>query len=263
MSYDNYNNEFRRNRLDEPTELYNDRNLWTPTATQKFMLGGQFKTNIGDEFRYCKNGSTQIAKALLIAAEQIDAQQKATIQTAYGASAGDKKFEVLATTGHGVSNHELIDGLLLVNDGSTAAMGDLYTIKDNIFVTDDTVWSIEIADEGGVRNVIAATDDLSFFKNPYHSVIVKPTTLTGPIVGATLTIIPANYYFWAKIRGITALLVDNGDSIVEGEPVGHIDGSNDAGSIGLVSTHATDIVLGVCMYPSTGDEAALIRLDIP
>lgn len=263
MSHDNYNHEFQRNRMLEPAQLRSAADLWTPTVRQTSMLGREFTANNGDMFRYCKNGSTQIAKALLVAAEQIDAQQKATIQTAYGASVGEKKFEVLATTAHGVSNHELIDGLLLVNDGSTAAMGDLYTIKDNIFVTDDTVWRIEIADQGGVRNVIAATDDLSFFKNPYHSVIVKPTTLTGPIVGATLTIIPANYYFWAKIRGITALLVDNGDTIVEGEPVGHIDGSNDAGSIGLVSTHATDIVLGVCMYPSTGDEAALIRLDIP
>ena len=196
------------------------------------------------------------------AAEATDAQQKATVQTLYGADAADKVFSVLATTGHGITDGELIDGFVLINDGG-AAMGDLYIVKDNTFVTDDTVISITIADEGGLRNAIAATDDVSFFKNPYRDVIVKPTTLTGPIVGATLTIIPADYYFWAKIRGITALICDAGDTIVEGEPVGHIDGSATEGSIGLVATHATDVVLGTCMYPSTSLEATLIRLDIP
>jgi hypothetical protein len=107
------------------------------------------------------------------------------------------------------------------------------------------------------------TDDVTIIKNQFRDVNVKPTTLTAPIVGATLTIIPASYYFWAKTKGVTALIVDDSDTIVVGEPVGHIDGSATPGSIGLVATAASDIVLGTCLYPSTTVEAALINLKIP
>ena len=262
MSYTNYNYSFRRNKFAEPSQLTSNANLWTPTVDQKHMLGCIYETNQDEEYRYCKNGATQLAKSLLVAAEAIDGQQVCTIQTNYGADKGATDFSFLATTGSAISDHELIDGYLLVSDGGTA-MGDLYVIKDNVWTTGDTVMRVSIADAGGLRNAILATDDVSFFKNLFRDVIVKPTTLTGPILGATTTIIPVNYYFWAKTKGVTSLLVDNGDTIVTGEPVGHIDGSGTAGSIGLVATHATDIVLGVAWFVSTADEAALINLSIP
>ena len=262
MSYTNYNHSFRRNRLAEPAQLTANANLWTPTVDQKHMLGCIYETNQGDEYRYCKNGSTAIGKQLLICTEAIDGQQVCTIQTAYGADEGATEFSFLATTGSAISDHELIDGYLLVNDGGDA-MGDLYTIKDNEWTTGDTVMKVSIADEGGLRNAILATDDVSFFKNRFRDVIVKPTTLTSPIVGATTTIITASYYFWAKTKGVTALLVDAGDTIVVGEPVGHIDASGTAGSIGLVATAATDICLGTAWFVSTTAESALINLRIP
>jgi len=263
MSYTNYNHEYRRNKLREPAQLTSDADLWTPTSTQKHMLGCIFETNDGREFRYCKNDSTEIAKAQVIAAQVVDAQQKGKVQTSYGAAAGSVKFDAVFTTGSLITDDELIDGWLLVNDGSTAAMGDLYIIKHNTWITGDTIMRIEIADAGGLRNVLAATDDLTIIKNQYHEVVVKPTTLVAPIVGVTVSLVPASYYFWAQTRGVCSVFMDDGDDVLVGDPVGHIDASTAEGAVGLVASAATDCILGTCIYDGAVSEAGLINLLIP
>jgi hypothetical protein len=225
------------------------------------MLGMIFETDQGDRYRYCKNNTTALAKALVIAAEALDAQQLAKIQTNAGASAGDISFTIEVATGSGIADGELIDGYLLINDGG-AAMGDLYTIKTHKWTTTDTFMRVEIADAGGLRNAIAVTDDVTIVKNQCNGVIVKPQALTSPAVGVTTTIIPASYYFWAKTNGVAAVLVDNGDTLVVGEPVGQPGTSGVDGTIGVVANDGTDPVYGTCIYISTGDEAALINLQI-
>jgi hypothetical protein len=261
MSYSNYNHSFRRSKLAEPAQITAASNLWTPTADQKNMLGMIFETDQGEEYRYCKNNTTQLAKALLVAAEALDAQQLAKIQTNAGAIAGSETLTVEVATGSGIADGELIDGYLLVNDGGDA-MGDLYTIKDHQWTTTDTFMRVTIADAGGLRNAVLVTDDLTIIKNQCNGVIVKPQALTSPVVGVTTTIIPASYYFWAKTKGVTAVLVDNGDTLVVGEPAGQPGTSGVDGAIGIVANDGTDPVYGTTIYISTGDEAALINLNI-
>jgi hypothetical protein len=262
MSFENYNHEYRRSINCEPSQINSESNLWTPTADQKAMLGMIYETDQGDRYKYCKNAAVQIEKAHLVQTSAPDAQQKAKVQTLYGADEGENKFDILATTGSGISDGDLVDGYLFINDGGTA-MGDLYIIKTHKWTTGDTVMSVEIADAGGLRNAIEATDDVTIWKNQCRDVITKPTTLTGPIIGATQTIIPASYYFWAKVKGVVSLIVNNGDTLVDGEPCGHIDAGTGAGEIGLIATAATDLCLGSVIYASTADEAALINLSIP
>ena len=263
MSYENYNNSFRRNKLAEPAQLLSAVDLWTPTATQKNMLGCIFETNQGDEYRYCKNGGTALAKAVIIQAEAYDAQQVGPAQAGYAHAAGAVTFSILCTTGSTIVDDELIEGHLLVNDGAVA-MGDLYTIKSNKWLTGDTVMEVTIADAGGLRNAIVVGDDISFFKNQFNDVIVKPAAaLTACILGVTLTIVPANYYFWAKTKGVTSVLTDgDGDAIVVGEPVGHTDAIGDAGEIARATAIATATRMGICLFPSVDNEACLVNLEI-
>ncbi len=261
MSYTNYNHEHRRNKLSEPAQLTSLANLWTPTVDQKHMLGCVYETNQGERYKYCKADSTQIAKALLIQTSAPDTEQKASTQTLYGADAGAQTLDAVFTTGSGIADGDLVDGYLLVSDGG-AAMGDLYTIKRHSWTTGDTIISIEIADAGGLRTAIAATDDLTIWKNQCRDVIVKPTTLTGPIIGVTTTIIPASYYFWAKTKGICSVITDSADDILIGNPVGHIDAATDAGVMGLITDATIDCILGVCIYDSAVDEAGLFNLHI-
>ena len=266
MSYTNYSHieNGRRSKLAEPAQLTSDANLWTPTVDQKRMLGAEYTTDDGRTFRYCKNGSTEIAKNLMIQSELIDAQAVDILQnvTSPAISAGEISFNLDITTANGLSDGDLVDGWIIVNQGTSATdEGDMYVVKSNKFVTGDTVIKIEIADAGGVRNAISATSNITFVKNLYRDVIVKPTTLTAVMLGATTTIVTASFYFWAQTRGVASVLIDTGDSIVVGEPLGHIDSSGSAGSLGLVATAATDSVVGTAISAAAGADYGIVLLN--
>jgi len=261
MSYDNYQNLYRRNMLAEPTQLYSDRDLWTPTSDQKFMLGCQFRTNDGRAFRYAKAGGLGLSKCLITASPPKDAQAiTSTIQTAYGASAGAKQFDVLLSTGNAWANNYLRDGVLLVSDGGTA-MGDCYRIKDNIWSTSDTVMKVEIADAGGLRNAIAATDDVILFANKNWNTVVAPTNATGTLVGVPLVGVTANYYYWAQYRGVAPVLTDGTDTIVDGDAV--MVSTSVPGALALVDASADDVIVGICHHAQAVDECSLVDLLIP
>ena len=261
MSYSNYSHVKRRSRLAEPSQFTSDANLWTPTSDQKHMLGTIYSTDDGREFRYCKNGSTELAKNLMIQSEAIGADMVDEAQTAQASAANAVKFDCLITTSSGLSNGDLVDGWIIVNQGTAATdEGDLYVVKNNKWTTEDTVINIEIADADGLRNAIAATSNITFSKNLYRDVIVKPTTLTAVMLGCTTTIVTANYYFWAQTKGVASVIVDTGDTIVVGEPVGHIDGSGTPGSLGLTASIATDYPVGMCISAAAGADYGLVLL---
>lgn len=270
MSYTNYHTTYRRNKITLPpgARLSDDVDIFTPHASKKLALGTilELDDGTGRMFRYCKNSSAAtLSKALMNVAQVHDAQAiTSTAQTAYGAAAGSVKFDVLLTTGNAWSNHDLIDGWLLVGDGGTA-MGDMYFMKDNSWTTSDTVMNCEIADEGGLRNAIAATDDVVLFRNKCMDTIVAPTTQTngGSAVGVSLVDVTASYYYWAQFRGYCPMILDTTDTIVVGEPVGRAGTLDVAGCVGLVANDGTDQVWGVCVYASTNAEAAIIDLMLP
>ncbi len=264
MSYTNYSHidNARRSKLAEPSQLTSDANLWTPTAGQKKMLGAEYSTDDGRTFRYCKNGSTEIAKNLVIQSELIDAQAVDVLQTGKTAAVGDTVLNLLITTANGLADGDLVDGWIIVNQGTSAIdEGDMYVVKSNKFTASDTAIKIEIADAGGVRNAIAATSNITFVKNLYRDVIVKPTTLTGVMLGVTTTIVTASFYFWAQTRGVASVIIDTGDSVIVGEPLGHLDGSGTAGSLGLVAAIATDSVVGTAISAAAGADYGIVLLN--
>lgn len=243
-------------------------NVFTPHATKRFPLGAIAEARDGRKWRYCQNSSAAIlAKALMNVSQVHDTQAiTSTAQTAYGTAAGVKRFDVLLTTGHGWTTSALIDGWLLVGDGATA-MGDMYLIKDNTVnaALPATVMNVEISDTGGVRTIIAATDDIVLFRNKLKDTIVGPTTQTngGSPVGVSLADVPVSNFYWAQYSGYTPILVDSSDTIVVGEPCGHPGTNGTAGGVGVVANDGTDSVWGLCVYASTTDEAAIVDLMLP
>ena len=264
MNSQNYNCTYRRNKITLPPGARMD-SLHTAEATQKFTLGMELELDdgTGRMFRYCKNSAAAaLSKSLMTVAALLDAEQLAKVQTAYGASAGDIKFDILATTGHTITDHELIDGWLLVNDGG-ASMGDMYLIKDNYFTTDDTVINIELSEP--LRTDVAATDDFTFIKSKFLDVIVAPTTQTngGQAVGVPRCTVAKSYFFWAQFRGYCSIICDASDTIKVGEPCGTPGTHGTAGGVGTPANDGTDEVWGTCVYASTTVEAAIVDLLLP
>ena len=264
MSYTNYYQGGSRNKITCKSFL-DAQHLFTPTADKKHALGRilEIDDGTGRKFRYCQDAGSGISKALMAASAALDTQAiTSTAQTAYGAALGAQKFNVLLTAGNAWTDHALRDGWLLVGDGGDA-MGDMYMIKDNYWTTSDTVMTVEIADEGGLRTIIAATDDVVLFQSKYANCVVNPTTQAGGVVGVPLADVSASYYFWAQFRGYTPIICDAGDTIVVGEPAGKAGTPGTAGGVGLVENDGTDAVWGTVVYASTTEECAIIDLLLP
>jgi len=266
MTLINYNTAFRRNKITLAPGARFD-SLHTAEATQKYTLGTilELDDGSGKKFRYCKNSSAAaLSKSLMNVACLLDAQQLAKAQAAYGVAAGVTKFDILAATGHTITDHELIDGWLLVSGGSTA-MGDLYLINDNYFTTDDTVINIELSSP--IRNTVVATDDFTFIKNKFRDVIVAPTTQTegGQAIGVARCTVAKNYYFWAQYRGWCSIICDTSTTelLIVGEPCGKPHVHDVDGGVGQLATDGTDEVWGTCVYASATAEAAIVDLMLP
>ena len=266
MSYTNYNHSFRRQRLMEPSQLYAESNLFNPTSGQKHMLGLIYELDDGRMFRYCKNSSAAvITRARMAAGEAPPSQLEEIAQTAQATAANSIIFDVLVATGNSVSDGDLVDGYLWVSssdsDGST--IGDSYIIKSNTWSTEDTILTLEIADEGGIRQAISATDDIGIVKNRFRDVVVKPASLASAVVGIPLVDVPISYHFWAQFRGVAPVLIDADATVVIGEPIGAEDTSPAEGSGGVVGDDGTDAVWGTCVSAGVAGEISLIDLLLP
>lgn len=260
---DNYNCTRRRNKIVLAPGARFD-SLHTAETTQKYQLGTILEMDdaTGRMFRYCKAGDTELAPHLMNCAVVLDAEQFTQVQTSYGAAKGLKKFDILMQAEHTITDHELIDGWLIIHDGTTA-MGDLYLVTDNYFTTDDTVINMELAEP--LRNAILTSDDVGVLKNRCLDVVVAPSTQTeaGPAVGVARCTVAIGSYFWAQYRGYCAMIHDTTDTIVVGEPCGRAHTLDVPGCIGKNHTDGTDEVWGTCVYPSTDAEAAIVNLMLP
>ncbi len=261
MSYENHNVIYRRNKISLPPGARLNGPLgpalWTPEVGQAYALGMIIEADDGTNraWKYCENGDTAIAKSLMVAAEAVDAQTKASTQDSdHVHDAGAQVIDIKTDTGNLIVDGDLIGSYMFMNAGSTAIQGDYYLIKNNKWVTSDTTLRIEIADQGGLRSPIVATDEISIVKHKCKDVVVKPVTLTDVMIGITMALVPVAYFFWAQFRGPACCLVESGDALYAGEPIGHIDATDTVGALGLVSSHATDLCVGhLFCYAAAGD----------
>lgn len=269
MSYTNYECTYRRNKISlaPGARLNSTCDIFTPTSDQKVALGCELELNDAThrKFVYCKNGGTALGKSKMVQTPAHDAELITSLaQTAYGVAAGQQTFDVLMTTGNGVTKNSLRDGWMLVSDGATA-MGDMYLVRSNKWTTSDTVLSVTIADDGGLRTVIAATDDVCFIGSKYTGLIVTTEAPAGGPVGVPLVDVTASYYFWAQFAGYTPIFTDDTDTIVVGDPVMLSVDTTAAsdGTVCLVDASADDYVVGNCVFAGAVSECSIIDLRLP
>jgi hypothetical protein len=266
MRYTNDHADYHRNKIMLSPGTRMD-SLFTPTATQQHALGRRLEADdaTGRKWRYCKAGGVALTRAFMGQSEVPSGNGLEIAQTGYTGSVGDSKFDILLTTGHAYADHELIDGLIYLNKSPTAGstVGDAYIIKDNWIKTSDTVMTIEIADQGGLRTAFAATDELSVIKSPYMDTVIKPANGLAIAIGVPNVDVAINYYYWAQYKGWCPVIVDDGETLVIGEPAGQPGTAGDNGAIGVVANDGTDEVWGTVITIGDTDEPAIIALDLP
>ena len=264
MSYTNYNNTYRRNKIREPAQLLAASNIFNPTASQTYMLGCIFEMNDGRAFRYSKAVS-DITRARMACGLPPDANTEEIPQAGMVAVKGNTRFNVLLTGTNGVVDGSLIDGYMFIN-GVATVLGDFYIIKNNKWITGDTVLELEISDAGGLRTDIGTSDELCVIHNRFYNVKVNPNTQDAAVIGVPLVDIDASDkpYFWAQYRGICPLLIDSSDAVAIGAPVGYPSGTPAvAGTGGVIANDGSDQTWGVVVSAGAADEISLVDLLIP
>jgi hypothetical protein len=217
--------------------------------------------NDGRIFRYAQNGAVALAKARMTTSAAQTAALVAETQGTSGTAVevGDREIVVDITTGSSLAENYLAGGSLSVT--SSTGIGDSYTILANkIDASDDTLCTILLGEP--IRTAWAATTVITMLANRWKAVVVAPTTAAGVPAGVPLTAVTANYYFWAQTGGYCAMIVDDSDTIVKGEPAGKPGTNADTGSVGLVANDGTDVVYGTVVYEAQADQTAIIDLKI-
>lgn len=252
MGNRNYNFDYHRIRLAEPSEMYSDYNIWTPHATQKYMLGTILDFDDGRRFRYAKNGAVALTAAYMNQQPAKTANWFEQAQTGTTVpTAGDHEVKVIIGATDPTKD-QWAEGWLLVNKGT--GIGQMLKIKSNPAENDPTIVLAE-----PVKTAWAATSEISILVNQYNGVIVMPTTATGIPVGVNLTAVTIGYYFWCQTRGPAPVIVDTSETLVIGEPAGYPATPNVAGACGPIGAD-TDSFWGNCMHVGAAAEPAVLDL---
>lgn len=228
--------------------------VYETSATQKFPLGTEFKMADGSKFRYSKAGAVALTKALMTQSPaEVAHHKEVVIGTA--AAIGATTIAIGATLSTATTADQYKDGYILINKGT--GIGQMYRIKSN---TAGTSPSLELYHP--LVEAIDASTEITLKANPWNSVIALPTTATGVPTGIPLVDVTAAYYFWAQVSGPAPNIVDTGDTVVLGQPVGKPGTNAVAGACGVVANDGTDCVYGRCMTVGAAGEPALVFLTL-
>lgn len=224
------------------------------SATQAYALGTKLEARDGRVWRYAQAGGTQLSPALMTQSEAIAAEAINEVQTGYTTDIGDTTITILLTTSSGITDGDLVDGWLLITDGT--GEGHYYRIATNTWTTGDTVMQLTLHEP--ILVATEATSEVTVIKNLFNDVIVAPTTLTGICVGVPNLTVTANYYFWAQTKGPCAMIVDTGETLVVGEAAGYPAAIAVAGAVGVPAV--TDHIWGHVIQIGAAGESAMINL---
>jgi hypothetical protein len=226
------------------------------SATQAYPLGTKLESRDGRVWRYAYAGGVQLSPALMTQSEAIAAEAINEVQTGYTTDIGDTTITILLTTSSGILDGDLVGGWLLITDGT--GEGHYYRIASNTWTTGDTVMQLTLHEP--ILVATEATTEVTVIKNLYNGAIVAPTTLTGICIGVPNLTVTANYYFWAQRRGPCAMVVDTGETLVVGQPVGYPETIAVAGAAGIPTV--TDHVWGTVIQIGAAGESAMIDLHL-
>jgi hypothetical protein len=228
--------------------------LFTPTVDQKHRLGARYQDGHGRVWRYAKNGSTELAAALMTCAEAPDSGIFETVQTGYTTAIGDDRIRVLCTTGNGITDGDLLDGWLIVN--KVTGLGYAHPIAGNSWISGDTVMDVQLYDS--IRVATTATTEITMRKNLWNGIIVNATTPTGLPTGVPNMVIAASYYGWVQTKGPCAMTVDTDETLTIGCMCGGPATAAVAGAVGVCAV--TEPFYGQAITIGATDETALINL---
>ena len=233
--------------------------VYEESASQKYQLGTKLVYPDGRVFRYAK-AAEALSKALMTSAAENYAYCDAETQATSGTSVevGDVEITVDVTTGGTWPENDFAGGWLVCVSGTATTIGDIYKIVANKITSTVTLMTVQL--ETPIRVAWDASSVVYMMKNAYMDVEPFPTTPVGTATGIPLIDVTIDYFFWAQRGGYAPCIVDDGETVVMGDALGHPTAVTDEGACGVVA--ATDLVWGACVMNAATDASALIDLTL-
>ena len=199
------------------------------------VLGTKAVTPDGRVFRWALNGATALEAGKLVQTmAEINASVFVNGLTVVNTTVtGVTTITVLMATTPVVAN-VYADGDLVVDTSPGQAM---YRIKSHPAGDSATNVQFTLYESDEIKDpMTSGTTLVGFRRNPYTSVIVNPTTVTGAPIGVAPISVAASRYFWLQTWG---LCLGNADqAVVAGKRV--IASALSAGNLDISSTSSAD-----------------------
>ncbi len=221
--------------------ITNPAEVRTSSATQQAPLGAYIESIDGRGFRYVQNGATVMVFGNVYQSSAESTNHQNLVPAA--AAAGDTEIAVtLGATAAGLD--EYAGGLAIVTANS--GEGECYTIVGHAVVASSGTLTATLASP--IKRAIKTSSTIDLVRNPYKSVVVAPTTVTGAVVGVALHDIGASEYGWVQTHGPTA--VRAGVALVVGLTVVRSTGT--AGAVEPATGETGDVAANKLGYVLTG-----------
>lgn len=226
--------------------------LLSDLASPAHAVGAYVETADGRGFRYAKVGGTSTVAGKLYQS----AAQDATNQNPSGgiavAAAAIGATSVTLTASLTLTANVLAGGYMSV--AVTPGQGYTYRVAGNTAVSSAANCVVTLADPLVVA--LTTSSKVTFFRHPYDSVIVNPTTATGGPVGVANSIITNAQYGWLQTRGACSVLTDSGTTVGLGV-------APSAATAGAVKTAATTLcTIGFAVETCVTTEYDIVFLTI-
>jgi len=228
---------------------------WAESVTQNYVLGSKLRMNDGRIFRYCKAGASALVKGFMCQGPAVVTNYTEEVQTGHGIAISLSAGNILITTGATPDANLFAQGWLVVNKGTNISQ------VRKVLSSGSHATIIAVTFTPALETAILVTDECSLIQSPYMDTIVMPvTTPTNVPVGVPVIAVTAAYYYWSQTGGPAAVVVDTGETIVIGQPVGLPGTSAVAGACGVNVTITTR--WGAVMFVAAAAEPALINLQL-
>ena len=231
---------------------------------QKADLGTPLEYDDGRLYRYGLAGATALATGKLMQSVAPLAGHTNIACDVARAIGAESISATLNTTAAAIDIYA--EGYVHINDAT--GEGYLYRIAKacsagdaHAAATSTGVLTVNLAAGVTVQvALVAATSEVSFTRNTYHSVIIHPSPPTAELAGVTQRAVTALYYCWLQRKGTCTVLGDG--TLLAGLPIqasitvdGAVEGKKRRVRSG--STAAADSTAGTLLEDQDGSETVL------
>jgi len=177
-------------------------NFYSTETNASTSLGAFAVDQVGRGYRYAQAGATDLVAGDL---QQAGAEDTQFNELAVPAALTAGTTAIVVTNGTTtIAAGDFNDGILTVS--VTPGIGQTFRILSHTTGASGAAITFNIEDPLTVA--LTTSSKVTVRKSPFRSVIIQPTTHTGPAVGIANTAVTAAKYCWVQSKGIGAALTD-------------------------------------------------------